>query len=102
MVDIDHVKALQTYFRRRVRFASAVQPLWPPRDGPVADRTREVWEGRITVALFSAVRIVLIERAPERHAAIDTAVDRLTRTIARRMDRGRSSSNLVDTPRRWS
>ena len=48
-------------------------------------------EVRITIGLLSSGRIVLIERAPDLHAAIDRVVDRLARTIVRRMDRSRST-----------
>lgn len=46
-------------------------------------------EVRITIGLLPAGRIVLIEQAPDLHAAIDCGVDRLARTVARRMERGR-------------
>jgi ribosome-associated translation inhibitor RaiA len=48
-------------------------------------------EVRITIGLLPSGRIVLIERAPDLHAAIDRVVDRVARTIARRMDRSRST-----------
>jgi ribosomal subunit interface protein len=94
MVDVDHVDALRAYLERRIRFALA-------RFSRSIRRVRlRVSHGirggvgteiRITIGLLSSERIVLIERAPDLHAAIDRVVDRLARTITRRMDRSRST-----------
>jgi len=47
-------------------------------------------EARITVGLLPAGQIVVVEQAPELDAAIDAALARLARTIARRIDPCRS------------
>ena len=95
MVDIDHVDALRAYLRRRVRFAlgrfsrSVRRVTVRVASGTAEDVGAQV---QITVTLLSGQRILLIERAADLHAAIDAAVDRLARTITRRMERIRSMS----------
>jgi ribosome-associated translation inhibitor RaiA len=103
MVDVDHVEALRTYLQRRIRFAlgrvsrSIRRVTVRVADGTPGGLGVEV---RITLDLLPAGRIVLIEQAPELHAAIDSAVDRLARAIARRMDRGRAMGLGGVMPRR--
>jgi ribosome-associated translation inhibitor RaiA len=97
--DIDSDAALRTYLRRRIGFALG---RFSPSIRRVSVRVREVKasrggvcrECRIAVGLGRRGRIVLIERAPDLHAAIDRGVDRLGRAIARRMDRARWQEGL--------
>ena len=90
MVEIDLVNALRVYLRRRIRFAlgrfspSVRRVTVRVAGGAPEDVGTEV---QITVALVSGGRIVLRERAADLHAAIDAAVNRLGRTITRRMER---------------
>ena len=94
MADVDHVDAMRAYLERRIRFAL----------GRFSRSIRRVrlrvshgirggvgTEVRITIGLLPSGRIVLIEGAPDLHAAFDRAVDRLARRIARRMERSRST-----------
>ena len=93
MVDVDHVDALRTYIRRRVRFAlgrfrrsvhRVTVRVSKGRRGGVGT------EAQITVRLLPAGQIVVVEQAPELHAAIGAALARLARTIERRIDSCRS------------
>jgi putative sigma-54 modulation protein len=96
IASIDSQSALETYVRRRIRFAlgrfsasirrvtARVTEVDAVRGGVDADC-------RIALRLFRAGRIVLIERAPDLHAAIDRGIERLQRTVARRMYGDRSA-----------
>jgi ribosome-associated translation inhibitor RaiA len=92
---IDSHGALQAYVRRRVGFALG---RFSPSIRRVAVRVTEVsavhggvdTECRIAVRLFRMGRIALIERAADLHAAIDRGIERLQRTVARRMGCDRS------------
>ena len=102
MVDIDRVNALRAYLRRRVRFAlGRFSPSVRRVTVRMANETAEDLgtEVQITVALFSGGRIVLRERAADLHGAIDAAVNRLARTITRRIERIHSTSPEHAIPR---
>jgi ribosome-associated translation inhibitor RaiA len=94
MVEVDHVDAFRAYLERRIRFAlgrfsrSIRRVRLRVSHGVRGGVSTEV---RITIGLLPSGRIVLIERASDLHAAIDRVVDRSARTIARRLDRRRST-----------
>ena len=91
----DPEHALRTYVRRRVgfaigRFSLSIRRVTVRVTWVNATRGGVDLECRITAELSRRSPIVLIERAPDIHAAIDRSVERLGRRLARRVDRGRS------------
>ena len=101
MAENNHVSALRTYLRRRVRFAlgrfsrSVRRVTVRVANGTPEDVGTEV---QMTVAVLWGETIVLRERSSDLHAAID-AVNRLARTITRRMERIHSTSPEHARPR---
>ena len=94
--NIDSHGALQTYVRRRIgfalgRFSASIRRVTVRVTEVTASRGGVDTQCRIAVRLFRTGHIAVIERAPDLHAAIDRAIERLQRTVARRMDRDRSA-----------
>lgn len=94
--NIDSHIALQAYVRRRMgfalgRFSASIRRVTVRVTEVDAVRGDVDTECRIALRFFRAGRIVLIERAPDLHAAIDRGIERLQRTVARRMDGDRSA-----------
>lgn len=88
--DIDSDGALRAYVRRRVgfavgRFSLSIRRATVRVTEGKAVHGRADTECRIAVRLIRAAPIVLIERGPDLHAAIDRCVERLQRTMARRI-----------------
>lgn len=93
--DIDSGGALRAYVRRRIgfalgRFSLSIRDVTVRVTEVKAARGHVATECRIAVRLIRTGRIVLIERAPDLHAAIDRGVERLQRRVARRTGSGRS------------
>ena len=94
--NIDSRSAPQAYVRRRIgfalgRFSTSIRRVTIRITEVDAVRGGVDTECRIAVRLFRAGPIVVIERAPDLHAAIDCGIERLQRTVARRMDGDRSA-----------
>lgn len=86
--------ALRAYLRRHLRFALGRFSGWIRRltvrvAGVSRPRRGVEKECRIAVDLVPRGRIVLIERTPDLHVAVDRGLDRLGRAVARRVERGR-------------
>jgi len=93
--DIDSDEALRAYLRRHIRFAlgrfsrSIRRVTVRVTEGRVAGGRVEM-ECRIAVRLISEGRVDLIERAPTLQAALDGGIERLRRTMMRRIGGDRS------------
>ena len=94
--DIDSHGALRAYVRRRIgfalgRFSLSIRHVTVRVTEGKAARGRVDTECRIAVRLIHSAPIVLVERGPDLHAAIDRGVERLQRTMARRISDERSA-----------
>jgi ribosome-associated translation inhibitor RaiA len=99
ITDIDPLKTLRTSLRRRLRFALG---RFAPSIRHVRVRLTETKgrskpfeaECQIVVGLVPAGRLLLSERASDLHTAVDHCVDRLARTMTRRIEVGAPSNSI--------
>ena len=94
--NVDSHGALQAYVRRRIgfahgRFSASIRRITVRVTEVNAVRGGVDTQCRIAVRLFRTGHVAVIERAPDLHAAIDRAIERLQRTVARRIDGDRSA-----------
>lgn len=94
--NIDFHSALQAYVRRRIgfalgRFSASIRRVTVRVAEVDSVRGGVDTECRIALRLFRAGSIGVIERAPDLYAAIDRGIERLQRTVARRMGGDRSA-----------
>ena len=88
--DIDSHGAVRAYVRRRIgfaldRFSLSIHRVTVRVSEGKAVHGRVDTGCRLAVRLIRAAPIVLVERGPDLHAAIDRGVERLQRTMARRI-----------------
>jgi ribosome-associated translation inhibitor RaiA len=97
ITDIDPLKALRTSLRRRLRFALG---RFAPSIRHVRVRLSETKGSprpleakcQMVVGLAPAGRLLVSERASDVHSAVDHCVDRLARTMTRRIEVGYEST----------
>jgi hypothetical protein len=98
ITDIDPLKALRTSLRRRLRFAlgrfaPSIRYVRVRLTGPKESSRPLEAKCQIVVGLVPSGRLSLSGRASDVHTAIDHCVDRLARTMMRRIEVGTPSNS---------